>query len=174
MSGILAAHGDAAPEARRLARAHSSNPDIAALQPAAAAASPSPAVGSPPDVSGGPPNVASAADAAASAIAAAVDAVAGGGTPARPAADDGAASHPSEAAEMEGGPEAVLPAAGSAALSAPRPAGMSAEEQSRRVLLCRERHEFLCSVEESPGMPWPRAKFQVCPWTCTEDHMQTA
>ncbi len=30
-----------------------------------------------------------------------------------------------------------------------------------RVLLCEERLDFLCNVEESPGMPWARAKFQV-------------
>ena len=164
MSGILAARGDAAPEDRRLARAHSSNPDIAALQPAAAAAgaaSPSPAFGSPPDASGGAHNVATAAAAAASAIAAAVNAVAGGGTPARASGDEAAAPAPSEAPEQEAGPAVVPPAVGSGAVTAPRTAGMSAEEESRRVLLRRERHEFLCSVEESPGMPWPRAKFQV-------------
>jgi len=168
VSGILAARGDAAPEAdRRLARAHSSNPDIAALQPAAsaAAASPSPAVGSPPDAPGGAHNVAAAAAAAASAIAAAVNAVAGGGTPEKAAADDAAAPTASEVTEKECGSEAMPPAVGSGAMTVPRSPGLSAEEQSRRVLLCRERHEFLCSVEESPGMPWPRAKFQVCrPW----------
>ena len=30
-----------------------------------------------------------------------------------------------------------------------------------RVLLCEERLDFHCTVEESPGMPWARAKFQV-------------
>ena len=37
----------------------------------------------------------------------------------------------------------------------------AAAEVGDRVLLCEERLDFLCSVEESPGMPWPRAKFQV-------------
>jgi hypothetical protein len=30
-----------------------------------------------------------------------------------------------------------------------------------KVLLCEERLDFHCTVEESPGMPWARAKFQV-------------
>jgi hypothetical protein len=35
------------------------------------------------------------------------------------------------------------------------------EEVGNRVLLCEERLDFHCTVEESPGMPWARAKFQV-------------
>lgn len=34
-------------------------------------------------------------------------------------------------------------------------------EVGDRVLLCEERLDFHCTVEESPGMPWARAKFQV-------------
>ena len=156
--GILTGRGSAAPEDRRLARAYSSNPDIAALQAPAAAAAPAPsapAVGSPPDTSSGAPNMAAAA---AAAIAAAVSAVAGGGSPRRTdLAGDAAAAEAGE----DGGGETASSAAASGAPSVPRPPGLSAEERSRRVLLCREKLEFLCSVEESPGMPWPRAKFQV-------------
>lgn len=29
------------------------------------------------------------------------------------------------------------------------------------MLLCEDRLDFKCTVEESPGMPWPRAKFEA-------------
>jgi len=45
-------------------------------------------------------------------------------------------------------PKVAIPAAG-------------AEAVGDRVLLCEERLDFRCSVEESPGMPWARAKFEV-------------
>lgn len=36
-----------------------------------------------------------------------------------------------------------------------------AEAVGDRVLLCEDRLDFKCTVEESPGMPWPRAKFEA-------------
>ena len=165
VSGILAGRGTAPPEDRRLVRAYSSNPDIASLHAAAAAAAqgpapPAPAAGSSPDSFSGAPNVAAAAAAAASAIAAVVSAVAGTAPGRSAPPGDAAAPTPSQACEEAGG-EAAPFSVESGPLTVPPPPGLSAEEQSRRLLLCRERHEFLCSVEESPGMPWPRAKFQA-------------
>ena len=170
MSGILAGRGaNAADDRRGLSRSHSSNPDIAALQatlPTHSPAPPAPPVVGSPDSPVAVPNVAAAAATAASAIAAAVSAVAGRSS-GREKADGDAAAPASEAGEgVTEGPSQPPAAAASAAAVAvastvPRVPGLSVEEQSRRVLLCRERHEFLCSVEESPGMPWPRAKFQA-------------
>ena len=173
MSGILAGRSATIADDRRsLARAHSSNPDIAALGATHPPLGPAPAaapVAGPPDSSGAAPNVAAAAATAASAIAAAVSAVAGRSS-GRDKASGDAAAPMSEAGEAAPEPPQPPPAATAAAAAgtavnaasaALRVPGLSAEEQSRRVLLCRERLEFLCSVEESPGMPWPRAKFQV-------------
>lgn len=75
---------------------------------------------------------------------------------------DGSDSSGSHAASHSAPPHCAAGAAEAAA--APRAAAIPAAGAAAvgdRVLLCEERLDFRCSVEESPGMPWARAKFEV-------------